>query len=94
MRRIIVAGLVTLTALVSLTGCTVTMDKADVESAIKNELGKKVAVEKATCPDDLEGKVVAKMTCKIISKGNPHDVEVTVTKVEDTHVDFDMKVVS
>ena len=50
------------------------------------------APDKVNCPDDLEGKVDATMTCVLTAGSDTLDVTVTVTQVDGSDVSFDIKV--
>lgn len=91
---------VVLVAGIALSGCsmTPTLEKSKVEQEIKNQLTAKVgaegtkSIESITCPGDLKGKVGETMTCDIKSKTGVYPTKVTVTKVENKVVSFDIEV--
>ena len=94
MRRITLAALAVASAAL-LAGCSsTTVSAGDVEDQISSQLESQVgqAPDKVDCPDDLEGKVDATMTCVLTAGSDTLDVTVTVTKVDGSDVNFDIKV--
>lgn len=95
-RRIGLAALC-LTALVT-AGCSfsiggTTVDKKDLEGEISKQLTEQLnrEPESVTCPGDLKGEVGQKATCEFSENGEDLSVKVTVTKVEDGQVSFDIE---
>jgi predicted thioesterase len=100
MRRSIVGTLLASSAAALLAGaCSFTfgsshtVSKSDVEGQISSKFldsggGKPSSV---TCPNDLDAKVGAKITCSMKVKDQPYLVDVTVTTVNGNDVKFDMQ---
>lgn len=81
------------------TGCTIdlggkTVERADVEAQIKTQLtpGLGAAPKSVECPGDLKGDVGAALECTLVtSTGEVRKVAVTVTSVDGSRVNFDIK---
>jgi hypothetical protein len=73
---------------------TPTIDQADVESKISEELEAQVgqAPDSVECPGDLEGEVDETMECTLTAGPDTVGVTVTVTSVDGTDVGFDIQV--
>jgi hypothetical protein len=94
MRRTALATLA-LAAAALVGGCSsTTVSASDVEDQISSRLESQVgqAPDKVDCPDDLEGKVDATMTCVLTAGSDTLDVTVTVTEVDGSNVKFDIQV--
>ena len=94
MRRTTLAALALASAAL-LAGCSsTTVSASDVEDQISSQLESQVgqAPDKVACPDDLEGKVDATMTCVLTAGPDTIDVDVTVTEVDGSDVKFDIQV--
>lgn len=78
----------------ALTGCSGTVDSADVEEQISTQLESQIgeAPEDVSCPDDLPAEEDAEIRCEITFAGETLGVTVTVTSVEDNTVNFDIEV--
>jgi uncharacterized protein DUF4333 len=70
------------------------VDKDAVAQQVSAQLAEQVghAPESVTCPEDLEGKVGAKLRCELEDGGSTYGVDVTVTKVNGTNIKFNIKV--
>jgi hypothetical protein len=66
----------------------------DVAQQVSDQLAQQVgfAPESVTCPGPLEGIVGTEMRCVLIDSGENYGVTVTVTKIEGTNVNFNIKV--
>lgn len=95
-RKFFVGGAAATATLLALTGCTITVGETQVEDAIRTNLGPQLSVpiDEVSCPQDLKGEVGQKMTCTINAGGQQRQIEVTVTSVDGSKVNFDMKEVS
>lgn len=65
-----------------------------VAQQVSDQLAQQVgtAPESVTCPGALEGVVGTEMRCALIDSGATYGVTVTVTKVQGTSINFDIKV--
>ena len=82
------AGLV-----VALGACsgTASVPQADVESTVRSTLADAGAeVSPVSCPENLEARVGATMTCSLTSDGVVGTVELEVTRVEGEDVEYDI----
>lgn len=70
------------------------VSKSDVESQITSQLEEQTGQtpDDVSCPDDLDAKVDATMTCVLTAGTDTVDVDVTVTSVKDGDVAFDIEV--
>lgn len=81
-------------AVLVVAGCSTSLsvEKTKVEDTIKSSLGPQIGtIDSVTCPDDLKGEVGATMECDMAAQGQNVKVLVTVTSIEGTTVNFDMK---
>jgi hypothetical protein len=72
-----------------------TADKDAVAEQISTQLTEEVGTkpDAVECPEDLEAKVGATLTCTLTHEGVSYDVTVTVTSVDqDDNVKFDIQV--
>lgn len=98
MRKFLLAPTAIL-ALALTTGCELnvggqTVDSAKVEAQISRQLTPKLgaAPKSVSCPDSLRGEVGATLECDMVTAdGADHEVKVTVTSVDGSTVDFDIK---
>jgi hypothetical protein len=74
-------------------GTSHTVSKSDVEGQISSKFPDSGGTKPSsvTCPNDLDAKVGAKMTCSMKVKDQPYLVDVTVTSVNGNDVKFDMQ---
>ncbi len=91
------AAAVLLAVAAPLSACSIgtpTLDAADVEKTIDEELTAQIgrSPDAVDCPDDLTGEVGASLTCTLTDGDQTYDVEVTVTSVKDSDVNFDIQV--
>ena len=72
-------------------GTKVSVDKDELAKEISAQLTEQSgrAPETVECPDDLEGEVGATTRCTLNDDGTTYGVDVNVTKVEGTDVEFD-----
>lgn len=86
------------TSLLSLTACTATVAKGDLEKGISDQLAQKFGDRpaKVKCPDDLAGKVGTKMHCTVTGAhdGKDYDTIVTVTSAKGTKIGYSIQVAS
>lgn len=76
-----------LAAAAALSSCSPDVSRPDVEDRIVSELG----VQSASCPADLKSEEGATMTCTTTTReGKVHEVELTVTRVDGSTVEFDI----
>lgn len=85
-----------------LTGCSGevsignnSVDKDKVAEQISAQLTEQVGTipDSVECPDNLDAKVGATLTCTLTHEGVSYDVDVTVTQVDDdNNVKFDIQV--
>ncbi len=97
-RKVLIGGgAAAMTAVLALSACStsLTVSKSTVEEKIKSSLGPQISapIESVSCPQDLKGEVGATMDCTMAVSGQDHTVRVTVTTVEGSNVNFDMKTV-
>jgi hypothetical protein len=88
---VVLAGLVVLGA----AGCGSSVSKEDLQSQVSQQLTAQVgqAPESVTCPDDLDAEVGRSTRCQLLTtEGTTYGVGVTVTKVENSNVSFDIQV--
>lgn len=92
MRRTFVALAVPLLALSACGSSSVS--SSDLEKQVDTQLTKAVGQkpDDVTCPHDLEAKVGAKTRCTLTADGAKYGVTVTATKVQDSRVEFSIKV--
>ncbi|WP_134765598.1 DUF4333 domain-containing protein [Nocardioides sp. 1609] len=79
---------------VSVGSGTPSVDQADVEAKISEELEAQVgqAPDAVDCPGDLKGEVDETMECVLTAGADEVGVTVTVTEVDGTDVGFDIQV--
>lgn len=94
-RTFLVGGAAAMAVLLTLTGCTATVSETQVEEAIRTNLGPQISapIDTVDCPEDLKGEVGQTMVCTMTVGGQQVQVEVTVTSIEGSTVNFDMKTV-
>ncbi|WP_432558456.1 DUF4333 domain-containing protein [Granulicoccus sp. GXG6511] len=97
-RSLLLGGAAALTGLtLAVTGCstTLTVDESTVEQTIQTRLGEQIngTVESVDCPEDLKGEIGQTMQCTMVVDGQEHKVDVNVTSIEGTTVNFNMRVV-
>lgn len=94
-RKFLVSGAAALAALMTLTGCSLSVSESQVEEAIRTNLGPQLPgeIEEVDCPDDLKGEVGQSMQCTMTMAGQQITVEVTVTSVDGSNVNFDINTV-
>jgi hypothetical protein len=88
---VVLAGLVMLSA----AACGSSVSKEDLQSQVSQQLTDQVgqAPESVTCPDDLDAEVGRSTRCQLrTTDGTTYGVGVTVTKVENSNVSFDIQV--
>ena len=88
---VVLAGLVMLGAV----ACGSSVSKEDLQSQVSQQLTAQVgqAPESVTCPDDLDAEVGRSTRCQLrTTDGTTYGVGVTVTKVENSNVSFDIQV--
>src|SRR5262249_8818753 len=75
-------------------GTSVSVDKGELAKEISNQLKQQVgrAPDSVECPDNLKGEVGATTRCTLKDGSDTYGVNVNVTKVEGTDVNFDLKV--
>jgi len=75
-------------------GTSVSVDKAELAKQISAQLKQQIgrAPDSVDCPDNLKGEVGATTRCMLKDGGDAYGVNVNVTKVEGTNVNFDIKV--
>jgi hypothetical protein len=75
-------------------GTSVSVDKAELAKQISAQLKQQVgrAPDSVDCPDNLKGEVGATTRCMLKDGDDAYRVNVNVTKVEGTNVNFDIKV--
>jgi hypothetical protein len=75
-------------------GTSVSVDKAELAKQISAQLKQQVgrAPDSVDCPDNLKGEVGATTRCMLKDGDDAYGVNVNVTKVEGTNVNFDIKV--
>ncbi|PEG42077.1 hypothetical protein CQY20_03620 [Mycolicibacterium agri] len=75
-------------------GTSVSVDKDDLAKEISGQLEKQVgrAPESVECPENLKGEVGATTRCMLHDGGETYGVNVNVTKVDGSDVNFDLKV--
>jgi hypothetical protein len=75
-------------------GTSVSVDKAELAKQIAAQLKQQVgrAPDSVDCPDNLKGEVGATTRCMLKDGDDAYGVNVNVTKVEGTNVNFDIKV--
>lgn len=78
----------------ALAGCSSTVDAADVESQISEQLEAQLgeAPDSVDCPEDLPAEEGAEIRCELTVAEETLGVTVTVTSVEDDTVNFDIQV--
>jgi Domain of unknown function (DUF4333) len=90
------AALVTTAVACSFSASTggVSVDKAELAKQISAQLKQQVgrAPDSVDCPDNLKGEVGATTRCMLKDGDDAYGVNVNVTKVEGTNVNFDIKV--
>lgn len=62
----------------------------EISAQLENQVGR--APESVDCPENLKGEVGATTRCTLTDKGKTYGVDVNVTKVEGSDVNFDLKV--
>jgi hypothetical protein len=76
-----------LAATAALSSCSPDVSRSDVEDRIVTRLG----VASASCPADLKSEEGATMTCTTTTdRGKQQQVELTVTRVDGSTVEFDI----
>ncbi|MEO3785476.1 DUF4333 domain-containing protein [Actinocorallia sp. B10E7] len=98
MRTFLAPALLGAALLTGLTACEFSVGDtkviaSDVEQQIKDKLGTQVGgIQDVTCPGDLPGEVGSTLTCTMVTgDGTSRTVNVTVTSVEGSQVNFDME---
>ncbi len=98
MRKLLAPALLGAALLTGLTACEFSaggtdVSAADVEQQIEAKLGSQLGgVLGANCPGDLKGEIGATLTCTLVTQdGTSRTVNVTVTSVEGSQVNFDME---
>lgn len=78
----------------TLTGCSSTVDAADVETQISDQLEAQLgeAPDSVDCPEDLPAEEGAEIRCELTVAEETLGVTVTVTSVADNTVNFDIQV--
>lgn len=97
-RTLLFGGAAALTALTfAVSGCStsLTVDETKVEETVQANLAPQIQgqIEEVDCPGDLKGEVGETMQCTMTVDGTEHKVDVTVSSVEGTTVNFNMRVV-
>ena len=71
-----------------------TLYKSEVEKNVREQLTRQVGQQAPPikCPDDLESKVGARMTCSLSDGRTTYDVAIKVTKTGGGRATFDIKV--
>ncbi|MCW2766735.1 MAG: hypothetical protein JWO11_2694 [Nocardioides sp.] len=92
MRRFIAVIFVVLIAAAALSSC----GAPELEQAkVEEQIVVKMKVDKASCPGGLKSEKGATMTCSTTTvDGQQQDVELIVTKVDGSTVEFDIKPVA
>ncbi|NMM87550.1 hypothetical protein B2J88_24880 [Rhodococcus sp. SRB_17] len=99
MKRKYLAATIALAAVLATGACSASVsvgskqvDKSAVESQITTQLEPKVGktFEDVTCPDNLDAKVDATVTCTVTMEGSEYDTIATVTSVDGDNVKFDV----
>lgn len=94
-RKLLAGGAAALAALMTLSGCstTLTVDDERVEEQIRSNLGPQLPapIDEVDCPEDLKGEVGQKIVCTITVQGQQRQIDVTVTSVEGSNVNFEMR---
>lgn len=99
MLKSLAAAFITVIALGSLASCSGSVSvgakavsASDVEDQIMSQLtdADGVGPDSASCPDDLEAKVGATLTCTATSGTETVNIEAKVTSVDGTDVNFDL----
>jgi len=98
MRKLLAPALLGAALLTGLTACEFSaggteVAASDVEQQIKDKLGGQLGgVTGVTCPGDLNGEIGAVLSCTVVTgDGTSRTVDVTVTSVEGSQVNFDME---
>ncbi|MGI0541712.1 DUF4333 domain-containing protein [Corynebacterium aquatimens] len=80
--------------LFTLTGCTGSVPKNEVETQIADQLEAQVGQrpDSIECPGDLEAKEGATMRCTLSAGDTKYGVDVQVTKAEGGKAEFDIQV--
>src|SRR5690242_10108776 len=94
--RALVVGVAT--ASMAVAGCSfssntqATVAKADVAEQISTKVNEKAGhkPQSVTCPDDLKATVGASLDCQMTDDGQNYGVNVTVTSVDGSKVNFDI----
>lgn len=89
-----VVGLAAVAAVLmtGLTSCSQSVPKADVETTIETELGELIpGIGEVTCPGDLDAEVGKSVRCEFVVAEQPVDAVATVTSVEGSRANFDVK---
>lgn len=70
-----------------------TLKKADVEKTVAQKFEEQTGgtADDVTCPDDLEAKADASITCQLTSGGQTQDVKVTITSVKDGKAQYNIE---
>lgn len=82
-------------AVLALSGCTSTVDRAELEQEVSTRLTEQVGVapESVDCPDDLDAEQDATTRCTLTAPdGTQIGLTVTVTSVDGDTVNFDVVV--
>ena len=96
--RVIARSLVLVTAGAALAGCGMlggsSVPAAEVEEKVTSELTELVGQEPddVSCPEDLPAEEGAGITCVLSAGGETIDVDVTVSSVDGSDVQFDIEV--
>lgn len=82
----------------AITGCSATLaaNRSQVEEAIAASLAPQLPsqIENVTCPGDLRGEIGATLQCTMVVNDREHKVDLTVTSIEETRVNFTVEVVA
>jgi len=101
MRRLLASAVWAAALVTTAVGCSfsastggVSVDKAELAKQISAQLKQQVgrAPDSVDCPDNLKGEVGATTRCMLKDGDDAYGVNVNVTKVEGTNVNFDIKV--
>ncbi|WP_370289433.1 DUF4333 domain-containing protein [Nocardioides sp.] len=70
-----------------------TLKQADVEETVAQKFEEQTGgtADEVSCPDDLEAKADASMTCDLTSGGETQQVKVTITSVEDGKAQYNIE---
>jgi len=75
----------------ALAGCSSTVPKDDVASAISGKLTEQgITANGVTCPEDLDAEVGKSVRCEFTVEGQPVDAVATVTSLQGDQANFDI----